>query len=389
VDVLTKRSTLVAAALTATLALASVADAAVVGPKPIGAWQANGTVTATVVSGNTIYLGGKFTAMRPAGSTGAGAVTRNHAAAIDLTTGALLPWNPNAGNAVNAIAVDGGTVYLGGTFTTVGGATHKKLVAVDATTGAVRTAFKAPSLTGGVMALAVSGGALYAGGAFTAVGATPRAYAAKLDAATGAFQPDWTPAPDDQVRSIAVSLDGARVILGGNFNNLNGAPSIAIGAVDATSGASLPWAWHGPLFPWRPFQVVAMAIDANGLYAAGTGNGGSFMRLDPATGELLFIGGLNGNAVGVGLDGGNLYVGGHFTSYCGLVPGNNFCTPVAARDKLIAVDELTGALEPWHPSVNQNLGIFSLAAGGGGVAIGGDFTKVAGVSQQGFALFRQ
>ena len=383
------RTSLAVGVVTAGLALTPVADAAVVGAKPVTSWQANGIVTATVVSGNTIYLGGKFTAMYPSGSTGAGAVTRNHVAAIDLTTGELLPWDPNVSGAVSAIAVDGSTVYLGGTFSKVGAASRKNLAAVDATTGAVEAGFKAPSLNGGVMAVAVSGGELYAGGAFTTVGTTARPYAAEFDEATGAFRSGWTPMPDDQVRAIAVSLDGSRVILGGNFVNLNGAPSIAIGAVDPTSGASLPWAWHGPWFPWRPFQVVAMAIDANGLYAAGTGNGGSFMRLDPATGNLLFIGGLNGNAVGVGLDGGYLYVGGHYTSYCGLVPGNNFCTPVATRDKLLAVDELTGALQPWHPAVNKNLGIFSMGAGNGGVAIGGDFTKVAGVAQQGFALFRQ
>jgi hypothetical protein len=381
-----QRSSVAVGAVLAGLALAPVANAAVVGQKPVTSWQANGTVMTTVISGNTVYLGGKFTAMYPAGSTGAGAVIRNHAAAIDLTTGQLLPWDPNVSNSVNAIAVDGGTVYLGGTFTSVGGAGRKNLAAVDATSGALLKSFKAPSLNGGVMAIAVSAGHVYAGGAFTTVGGAPRPYAAEFDA-TGGFMPAWAPVPDDQVRSMVVTLDGTRVILGGNFNNLNGAPGIAIGAVDSTSGASLPWAWHGPWFPWRPFQVVAMAVDANGVYAAGTGNGGSFMRLDPDTGNLLFIGGLNGNAVGVGLDGGTLYVGGHFTSYCGLIPGNNFCTPVATRDKLLAVDEVTGALQPWHPSVNKNLGIFGLTAGNGGVAIGGDFTKVAGVSQQGFALF--
>jgi hypothetical protein len=345
-----QRSSVAVGAVLAGLALAPVANAAVVGQKPVTSWQANGTVMTTVISGNTVYLGGKFTAMYPAGSTGAGAVIRNHAAAIDLTTGQLLPWDPNVSNSVNAIAVDGGTVYLGGTFTSVGGAGRKNLAAVDATSGALLKSFKAPSLNGGVMAIAVSAGHVYAGGAFTTVGGAPRPYAAEFDA-TGGFMPAWAPVPDDQVRSMVVTLDGTRVILGGNFNNLNGAPGIAIGAVDSTSGASLPWAWHGPWFPWRPFQVVAMAVDANGV------------------------------------DGGTLYVGGHFTSYCGLIPGNNFCTPVATRDKLLAVDEVTGALQPWHPSVNKNLGIFGLTAGNGGVAIGGDFTKVAGVSQQGFALF--
>ena len=41
---------------------------------------------------------------------------------------------------------------------------------------------------------------------------------------------------------------------------------------------------------------------------------------------------------------GILYIGGHFSGYAGSIPGNNFCTSDAARDKLVAVDETTGAL---------------------------------------------
>ncbi|MGN6377923.1 MAG: hypothetical protein ACTHNU_03130 [Gaiellales bacterium] len=371
------------------MAAVSVADAAVVGPHPITTWQANGTVTTTVISGNTIYLGGKFTAMLPSGSTGTGAVTRSHAAAIDLTTGQLLPWDPNVNNTVYAIAVSGSTVYLGGTFTHVGAAGRKNLAAVDAVSGTVIGGFHPPALNGGVMAIAPSPTGLYVGGAFTTVGAASRPYVAEFDPGSGAFMPGWVPVVDDQVRAIALSLDGSRVILGGDFNNLNGASSIAIGAVDPTSGGSLPWAWHGPLSFFRPFQVVALTVDSAGVYAAGTGNGGSFMRFDPATGSLIYIGGVNGNVVGVGVNNGILYLGGHFTAYCGLVPGNNFCTPVAMRDKLMAVDEATGALQTWHPSANKNLGIFSLAAGNGAVAVGGDFTRLGGVVQQGFGEFHE
>ena len=90
----------------ATLAMASVADAAIVGSKPILTWQANGTVRSEVISGNIVYIGGTFTAMLPAGSTGAGAVTRNNAAAINLDTGALLPWNPNANDDVRAASTN-------------------------------------------------------------------------------------------------------------------------------------------------------------------------------------------------------------------------------------------------------------------------------------------
>src|SRR5205823_6235022 len=108
------------------------------------------------------------TAMLPAGSTGSGAVTRNGAAAINLDTGALLPWDPNvAGGAVYAIKVFGSNVFLGGAFGTVGGVTHKKIVEVDGTTGAVVTTLHPPVPNKAVRGLNILGSQLYIGGAFT------------------------------------------------------------------------------------------------------------------------------------------------------------------------------------------------------------------------------
>ena len=90
------RKTLLGLALAACAwaALGGQAQAAIVGATPSPSWQANGRVVTIAVSGTTAYLGGKFTSMRPAGAPlGTGEVARNHVAAVDLTTGALLPWN--------------------------------------------------------------------------------------------------------------------------------------------------------------------------------------------------------------------------------------------------------------------------------------------------------
>ena len=74
-------------------------------------------------------------------------MTRNHAAAVNLTTGALLPWNPNVNGTVRALRVVGTTVYMGGAFTQVGGANHTRVAAVQAPgAGAVIPAFKAAGL---------------------------------------------------------------------------------------------------------------------------------------------------------------------------------------------------------------------------------------------------
>lgn len=384
------RTTLFKAALavTAWAAMAAPAHAAIVGSTPSSSWQTNGRVTTITVSGTTAYIGGKFTSLRPSGaSAGTGEVTRNHAAAINLTTGALLPWNPNVNGAVSAIYVNGNNIYLGGSFGTVGGANRKRAAAVNASTGALNTAFRVSGLNAEVRAINLSNGNLYLGGAFT----VPRSYSGAFDPASGAFQSGWAPVTDGPVDAIVTTDDGSNhVVLGGAFNTLNGASSSAIGAVDPTTGASVTWNWHGPVrFGTHPFDVVSLANFGGNTYAAGTGNGGSFMKFTESTGDLVWIEGVTGNVENVVVIDGIAYAGGHFEAYCGAIPGSNFCTRVAMRNHLIAVDDATGVLQSWHPSANSNLGVFTIAAGPGTLAVGGDFTRLGGQAQQMFGLFKE
>jgi hypothetical protein len=384
------RTTLFKAALavTAWAALAAPAQAAIVGNTPSPSWQTNGRVTTITVSGTTAYIGGKFTSLRPSGApAGTGEVTRNHAAAINLTTGALLPWDPNVSGLVSAIHVNGNNIYLGGGFTKVGTKNRKKVAAVNASTGALNTAFKVSGLNGEVRTIDLSNGHLYLGGAFT----VPRNYSGAFDPASGAFQSAWTPVTDGPVDAILTTNDGSnRVVIGGAFNTLNGVSSNAIGAVDPTSGASVAWSWHGPFRgSFRPFDVVGLTNFGGYMYGAGTGNGGSFMKFNPSTGALVWIEGVTGNVENVVVIDGIAYAGGHFEAYCGPIPGSNFCTRVATRNHLIAVDDATGALESWHRAANSKLGVFAVAAGPGTLAVGGDFTRLGGQAQQMFGMFKE
>jgi hypothetical protein len=375
----------VASAAVLCFAWAGQAQAAIVGSKPSPSYQANGRVAVVVISGNTAYLGGKFTSMRPAGDpAGTGEVTRNHAAAINLTTGALLPWNPNVNGLVDAINVSGSTVYLGGGFGKVGATNRKKVAAVDATTGALIKGFKT-TVNGEVLGIELSNGQLYLGGPFT----LPRPNAASVNPTTGAFNSAWAPTTDGPVDAITTTQDGSnKIVLGGAFNTLNGVARNAIGAVSPTTGASLPWAWQGPhRGSFRPFDVVSFYTDSSGVYAAGTGNGGTVVKSD-SSGNIIWQAGANGNTVGVAVLDGIAYIAGHFTVYCGAVMGMNGCAGTA-RDHLMAVDATTGALQTWHPSANSSLGTFTVASGSGVIATGGDFTKLGGVAQQGFGEFKE
>jgi hypothetical protein len=363
------------------LGTAGVAQAVPVQPHPAATWQTNGRVNVIVVSGNRVYIGGQFTALRPPGAAaGTGEVTRNHAAALNLKTGALLHWNPNVNNTVRAIRVSGTTVYLGGAFTQVGGASHSRVAAVDYISGAVRTGFKA-SASGEVFALASSGSSLFLGGGFGTVDGQTRANMAAVNTTTGALQP-WSPSVDGQVRAIRL-IGFPRMVVAGSFTHLNGASANHIGALDGDTGNNLPWRDH------TAYNVIGLASDPNGVYVAGAGGGGNFAAFTPSTGAQKWLGGTNGNVQAIGVVSGEVYVGGHFHVYCGPQHGQHTCTTQIPRDKLLAVDEGTGNLTSWDPSANSALGIFALWGVGsnGDVLAGGDFTSIGQRKQQGYAQF--
>jgi outer membrane protein assembly factor BamB len=360
---------------------AASASAAVVQPHVTQTWQTNGRVTSMKVVGNIAYIGGKFTSVRPAGAApGTGEVARNHVAAVNVATGSLLPWDPDANGVVQAIAVNGKTAYLGGSFTQVGGKSHPRLAAVNLTTGAVNAAWK-PTADAQVMTLTLNTGILYAGGQFTTVNASGHPYFAALVAATGAIDSGFGGTADAAVTASTMTANHTRLVIGGDFTHVNGSAQNHIAALNPASGSALAWAAH------TSYSIVDLAADANGVYAAGLGGGGTFAAFNPATGALRWQDGTDGNVQAIAAVGGEVYAGGHYGNYCGPQGTHHTCPAPLKRLKLVAVDAVTGAVQPWAPSVNSVLGVFSLGAANGGLVAGGDFTRIAGTTQQGFARF--
>src|SRR5437764_1123681 len=96
--------------------------------------NAQGLRLAASADGSTIYVGGDFDQVS--------GQSRSRIAALDAQTGAVLPFNPGANATVEALALNGNTLYFGGDFTTVGTtatgfSARTRLAAVDATTGAL------------------------------------------------------------------------------------------------------------------------------------------------------------------------------------------------------------------------------------------------------------
>src|SRR3954452_12326932 len=102
---------------------------------PVQGWGVNGRVYATAIAGDTVIVGGAFTAaVSPTGTT----VARKNLAAFSMSTGALLTtWKADAGSTVRALVTDGTSVYVGGSFAKVGGKVAKYVAKVSVATGAV------------------------------------------------------------------------------------------------------------------------------------------------------------------------------------------------------------------------------------------------------------
>ena len=168
--------------------------------------------------GNTLYLGGNFTSMRPPSvPLGTGEVRRMFGGSINSTTGGLGSWDPEFDDNVNTmvLSADGQTIFVGGDFRHVGAAVRNHAAAFNANTGALLA--WAPNFGAPVHQFAVStdGQYVYAGGAFQTVNGAAQPWAAKVTTSTGALIPAFAPAisypefPDlTMVRSVAISPDG-------------------------------------------------------------------------------------------------------------------------------------------------------------------------------------
>jgi outer membrane protein assembly factor BamB len=358
-------------------------------------YQTNGRVEAILTIGNDVYVGGQFTSVRPPGApAGTGEVPRQHLAAFDRTTGALLTWNPGTDKEVLALtaSLDGTAVYVGGSFTKVGSVSRARLAKLDASTGAVLA--WAPSTDQQVNTIAVTSTLIYLGGTFDQVNGVARSRLAAVDAA-GALNSAWQPQADNRVRIIQAAPDGQSLFVGGDFLSIGGDTSQkAMVRLSTVNGAPLAWQFH-PGYP-----VHGIVFLGSTLYAAGDGSGGHIGAFDLSTGARLWTLQTDGGVQAITIINGVIYGGGHFDNVClGVVngPTTGFKCPTnqATRHKLLAIDPTTGAVDPWDPGANSPLGVFALANAGGSLQAGGDFTKLgspdlsgqATMAQQGYGQF--
>ena len=202
---------------------------------------------------------------------------------------------------VEAIAVDGDTVFVGGTFTQVQMALDGQIVdqpylfAYSKSTGAIITDFD-PVLNKPVLALQTTGEGtgIFAGGEFTIVnGETNRKGLVKLDD-FGDRVSGFSARPDKRV--YAMDRSGNTLYIGGNFEKISSVPVDALAAVDTVTGALLPnidLTFDGPVagsggVAFKSIDIIEVTSDNQ--YMVVVGNFTTINGLDRSRLALLELG---------------------------------------------------------------------------------------------------
>lgn len=284
------------------------------------------------VSGGQVLVGGGFDLTATARRFGA--------AAVDVASGAITDWDPNVAGEVDAIATTPGTVYLGGAFTQVGGAARSNLAAVAPGTGAAGP--WNPRVNGTVLTIDPAGPVVRFGGGFDAVNVTagdfrPRLGAAAVQTDTG-IATGFDPGGFGGGTVLAMAHVGARVLLSPPLKAWDDT-----GATDAGQAAPLAAA------PTGGTVQALLADDARVLLGGSfTGVAGAPARrglaaVDPATGAVLPLdAGLNGDVRALARVGSRLLVGGTFSSAGG-----------APHGRLAVIGRASGAVDPWDPGLSD------------------------------------
>jgi hypothetical protein len=245
-----------------------------------------------VECGSTMYAAGRFSSIQQGATT----YTRNNAFSFSATNGAVTNWNPNVNGEVHSVALsaDCSTAYLGGSFTSVGGAPATNIAAVSTSTGLLVPGF-ATSASKTVHTVLLAKGHLLVGGRFTSINGSTKDYMVSLNPSTGKddgyvnlnisgkyiYTDQGGQASKGNVTHVyntSLSPDGNKLLAMGVFTSVGGQARRQIFMLDlgATSATVNPW--YSPEFNQNchivePFwlQDASWSPDGSKIYIVSTG----------------------------------------------------------------------------------------------------------------------
>jgi trimeric autotransporter adhesin len=335
--------------------------------------QPDGPIAAVVVSGpDRVFVGGAFSNIGGGARTGLAVLATGGTGELDPT------WTITADGTVNALTLvpGGGRLFVGGAFSTIGGAARRGLTALfTGGAGAVDSGFAAdtdanPGSAVLAMALSPDFSRLYAGGTFGSINGNGPRFLSALNSVSGAVDTGFDPKVASTVRAVATS--STVVYAGGDFSSVGGVIRRNVAALkgDGTLDQGF-WADTDG-------EVNALLVSGNSLYIGGTyknlppASGGKHRgvtKVDAATGAVdhAFSVKIDSSVWTLGLAGSQLFIGGNFSTVNG-----------TTQNKGASVDATTGALNAWDPNPDAGIHHLVVAPDQSKVYIAGDFGTVGG-----------
>ncbi len=219
----------------------------------------NAVVTCFAFAGNRLACAGSFQSL--------GGVARTNAAALQLQSGAVLPWSVAPSSPVLAMTASSTNIYLAGAFTNVNGVSANGLVAVNPLTGALRPDFKfvATNKTAAaeIKALLFGEDRLYVGGEFSNIRSQAVRMLAKIDPATGDPSTFDAKILGGTAGVTELARSSGFLYIGGDFNSVGGQSRTRLAAINE-SNAQVD-AWN----PAPNRDVSALCTVGNRLYVGG------------------------------------------------------------------------------------------------------------------------
>lgn len=389
-------------------------------------------VNALAGLGATMFAGGRFDLVEQAGAQ----TSRGDLVAFDRSSGELSStFTAGLGDGeVWALAADPATssLYVGGKFTTIGGANRPALAKLDATTGAVDPAFTPPFGGGQINDLQL---VEVAGVQHLLVAGTPSTKLLSLNPRTGR-KDGWMDLAFSEalkgstgavaINHVAIDPDRTRMVVTGNFAKVDGQSRSRLVVADLDAGGATVSPWYYPGFAkscrsTTPSKIdylegVDFSPDGRSFTVAATGyqtvrssdiwyqrlgdNNVANTAVCDAVGRFdlddsvrpSWINYTGGDTVWAVRDTGTaVYVAGHFRwldnpdGYDSVGVGDRTTKrPAARRQGVGAIDPATGLALTWNPGLGQTkLGGRAFLSDGAGLWIGNDATTFSGAPRRG------
>ncbi len=370
----------------------------------------DGYVRTIAEVGDIVLAGGNFSTVRQYNN--ATQLSRDNIVAFRKGTGEILSgFNPAVNGEIMEILStgDGQTAWVVGGFSSWNGQTIRRIIKINVNTGQRVTAFAPPNISARIDDISLRGGRLYIMGRFTTIAGQPHPLVAALNPNTGALIPAVkidiaVPRPNRtgplNVVSGDVTPDGSRMVIIGNFTEVEGQPRYQIAMLDLTTSPISLANWQTTEYDdpcsgsfdtyMRDVEIspdgTYFVVVTTGAFAGGQPSG---TLCDTAARWDFSQTGTNLLPTWVNYTGGDtllstavtesvVYLGGHQRWQ-----NNPFCRDcddgrgAVDREGIAAVLGLSGATVTWNPGRDRGVGVYGMKVTSEGLWVGSDTERIA------------